>query len=186
MSQPVIIVLGGGLDHKNALDPARMWAGHQTRLRAEAAAVLWRESQSSLIVCSGGKTSAHSPSEAEAMKDFVMNEPWNIPEALILTENDSVETAENVRNTVRLLQSHKIATDAVTLIAGRRHLHRAARYFMAYGISTKARSSCSVLCLKPESICLKDRIHEAVLTLLQLLDRKGYVPTWIKRHHIKI
>lgn len=186
MPQPVIIVLGGGLDHKNVLDPARMWAGHQTRLRAEAAAELWRKNQSSLILCSGGKTSTHSPSEAEAMKDLMTHEPWNIPEKFIVTEDESVETAENVRNSVRLLRSRKIDTKLVTLIAGRRHLHRAARYFKAYGIDAKAYSSCSILGLKPEFVCLKDQFHEIVLVVLQLVDRKGYIPTWIKRHHIKI
>lgn len=181
MPPPVIIVLGAGLEHRQLSDPPRLWIGHQTRLRAEAAGKVWKDNAASLILCSGGRTAPHTPSEAESMKDFLTNSPWNIPYESILTENDSIETAENVRNAVTLLQTKGISTESVILVAGRRHIHRAARYFMAYGIRVEERTACSILGIQPEFVTFRDQVHETILTALQIIDRKGCIPTWIKR-----
>lgn len=182
MPTPVIIVLGAGLEHRPFSDPPRMWIGHQTRLRAEAAVTLWKKNSTSLIVCCGGSTTPNAPSEAEAMKDFMTNAPWNIPHESILTENDSIETAENVRNAVKLLETKGISHESVILIAGRRHIHRAARYFMAHGIRVQSHTACSILGIPPENVSFRDQIHEIILSVLQIIDRKGYIPTWIKHH----
>lgn len=181
MSQPLIIVLGAGLEHQDFSDSPRKWIGHQTLLRAEAAVMLWKKYPQALIICSGGRPTPHSPSEAEAMKDFIAHAPWNIPHECILTENDSIETAENVRNVVSVLRTEGITPGSVILIAGRRHIRRAGRYFKAYGILVEEHTAYQVLHISPEDVTLRDQMHEIILSLLQIIDRKGYIPTWIKR-----
>ncbi len=163
-----------------------MWIGLQTRLRAEAAVTLWNKNSTSLILCSGGRTTPNTPSEAEAMKDCMTNAPWNIPHESILTENNSIETAENVRNAVKLLRTKGISTASVTLVAGRRHIRRAGRYFIAYGIHVEERTASSILGIHPEYVSYTDQCREMILTLLQIIDRKGYIPTWIKGRGRKI
>ncbi|MBP7114308.1 MAG: YdcF family protein [Candidatus Peribacteraceae bacterium] len=177
----VIVSLGAGLEHRTPSAPPREWIGHQTKLRAEAAATLWKKNPQSLVIFSGGRTSEHSPSEAEAMKDYVCHAPWNIPADSVITDNDSLETAANVRCTVALLRERGIATTDITLVAGRRHLRRATRYFRAYGIRVVSRSACSILGMAPEYVAPRDRSHEILLRVLQLIDRKGRLPTWMKR-----
>lgn len=115
------------------------------------------------------------------MKDYVCHSPWNIPTDSVLTENDSMETAGNIRNTVALLRARGISPDSVTLVAGRRHRRRAAQYCRAQGIRVSAKTACEILGTKPECVFIKDYMHEIVLTLLQFFDHTGKLPTWIKQ-----
>lgn len=166
MEERIIVALGAGLEHRTSSAPPREWIGRQTKLRADAAATLWKKDPESSLIFSGGRMSKESPSEAEAMKDHVCHMPWNIPADCVITENNSAETAENVRRTVAILQNRGIGVTRVTLVAGRRHVQRAARYFRAYGIRVTAFSACSVLHLPPEYISPKDRFHEVILSAL--------------------
>lgn len=163
-----------------------MWIGHQTRLRAEAAAMLWKKHPKALVICSGGRSAPLSPSEAESMQDFMTNAPWNIPRECIITENESAETAENIRNVVSVLRTKGMTPNTVILIAGRRHIRRACRYLKAYGIYAEGHTAYHVLGISPEDVALRDQVHEIILSLLQIIDTKGFIPTWIKRHWKKV
>ncbi len=163
-----------------------MWIGHQTRLRAEAAAMLWKKHPQALIICSGGRSAPQPPSEAEAMEDFITHAAWNIPHECIITENESIETAENVRNVVSIVRTKEISPSTVILVAGRRHIRRAGQYFKAYGIHVQEQTACHVLGISPEKVTLRDQMHEIILSLLQIIDTKGCIPTWIKRRGKKV
>lgn len=183
----VIICFGAGLEHRpNAKEPFE-WIGSHTAKRATAAATLWQQEQDSLLIFSGGRTAgAQYPSEAEAMREYVCRAPWNIPAAHILTESESTDTAENVRNVVTLLREKHLPTDHLILVAGRKNVQRATTYFRAYGLHVTPRSAADILGENPEEITTADRVREAGLRLLQHLDRKGSLATryvhWQRKH----
>lgn len=179
MSRPLLIALGAGLQHRQLSDPPRAWIGDQTRLRAEAAATVWKRNPESLIVFSGG-LSHDSPTEADAMKDYVMHSPLNIPASAILTETTSIDTASNVRNIVALIRERSLPTDNIVLIAGRRHILRATRYFAAYGIHVRPHIVSDILDVKPEYVFPHDRFKEFLLLIAQIVDRKGIIPRLIR------
>jgi uncharacterized SAM-binding protein YcdF (DUF218 family) len=179
-SRPLIIVLGAGLEHQSPSEPPRLWIGHQTKLRTDAAATLWKQNPESLMIVSGGRSSPTSPSEAEVMKDYLVHDPWNIPESTIFTENESIDTASNVRNVVSLIKKNHWPADAITLVTGRRHC-RATRYFRAHGIRVVSCIAADLLGVPREDIAPKDRMRDIILNLVQFVDRKGYLPTRVKR-----
>lgn len=187
--RPLIIALGAGLAYQAPTDPPYRWIGQETELRAAAAAKLWQQSESALLIFSGGRTPG-TPSEAEAMEGYVERAPWNVPAGRILTENESIDTASNVRNVVAIIRQQNFATDDVTLIAGISNLSRAAAYFRAYGLRVVPRLARDVLGSDiqryglptvSDAMTLKARFIELLLRLEQLIDRKGRLVTLIKQ-----
>jgi hypothetical protein len=69
----------------------------------------------------------------------------------------------------------------ITLIAGRRHMKRAVRYFAAYGIHVAPLLPCHILGREPEYVSPHDMRQEMLLSILQIIDRTGRIPTLIKR-----
>ncbi len=193
----LIIALGAGLNQKNPGDPAYLWIGTQTELRAAAAAKLWKEhGASGTIIFSGGRPGGEgTPSEAEAMQGYVERNPWNVPESVIITENNSIDTAENIKNVAAIIHSQNLPIDAVYLVSSKKNGARAAAYLRAWGI-------CSTLCFAnnvlgddiqtyhlpviPDVIQWPDRRNEILLRILQLFDRKGYIATWYKKRELNI
>jgi uncharacterized SAM-binding protein YcdF (DUF218 family) len=176
-----IVCLGAGLRHRKNRAKPRDWIGDQTRLRAKAAALVWQKEPKATVIFSGGRSDPNGPSEAEAMRDFVMQKPWNIPSPAIQTENNSIDTADNVRRVITMIGKEVLATKHITLIAGRRHIRRATRYFRAYGIEVRPVLPCHILGMEPEYVSPHDMRQETLLSILQIIDRKGRIPTMIKR-----
>lgn len=187
MKNPVIITLGAGLVHTTQYASPNEWIGENSARRAAAAATLWQQHPDAMLIFSGGHSAGpHSPSEAEAMSEYVQNAPWNIPPHCICTENDSCETAGNVRNVVKLLRKMKLPCDNIILIAGQKNLKRAASYFRALGVIVTLRFVADILKNEvPEDITPSDLLHERILGILQLVDRRGYLPTCIKHWQMR-
>lgn len=193
-SRPLIVALGGGLINKSPQDPPYMWIGQETELRAAAAAKLWQQNQSALVIFSGGPQGTNTPSEASTMAGYTERAPWNVPSANILTENTSIDTASNVRNVVALLKQNMISTSAVTLIAGNTNLGRAAAYFRAYGYTVTPLLARPVLGSDiqkynlpdpPVVITWKARLAEILLRIEQLFDPTGRLITLIKEWQLR-
>lgn len=184
-----ILCLGAGLAKPTASGAPRTWIGQETLLRAAAGAKLWKESSGAILLMSGGPPSGSPFSEATVMKDYVCNTPWNVPAANVLTEDTSIETASNVRNSVAILRKLSLSTDNIALVAGKNNLHRATAYFRAFGIRVAPCLARNVLGKDMETLglptlsdapSLHDRSREIILLILQLFDRKGHLATWYK------
>ncbi len=185
----LIIALGAGLAHQKPGDPPYLWIGDETKLRAAAAAKLWKQDLNALLLFSGGRAPG-TPSEAETMESYVQREPWNVPADHILTENDSIDTASNVRNVVQIIHEQRLPTDSIILIAGISNLTRAARYFRAYGLRVTPYLAHDVLGsdiekyglpIVSQTMTLKARFKSILALLEQIIDPKGVLVTWLKK-----
>lgn len=191
----LIITFGAGLDHKTINDPPAEWIGKESLLRAAAAAKLWKENPRAKIIFSGWRPAGPgTPSEAEVMAACIQASPWNIPKECILTENEAIDTADNVRRVVALIHHHGLPNERITFIAGRKHVFRATRYFRAYRIQVEPKLAAEVLGQDIERLGLPhvsgyrtigDLLRESVLFVLSFVDRKGVLPTWYKRRQLR-
>lgn len=176
-SAPLIIALGAGLEHKAKQDPPFAWIGKETELRAVEAARLWQRNPLSIVMFSGGRPAGPgTPSEAEAMQDCVQRLPWNIPAENILTENDSIDTASNIRNVAVIIAQRELPTANVMLVAGG-NLMRAAAYCRAYGMQ--------VAPVMVGTLSMARFFHEFLLRLEQLVDRRGRFVMFLKRWQLR-
>ncbi len=188
----LIVSIGAGLDFGPDAEPHR--AGHQSQYRAAAAARLWRRDPTgSALLFSGGRTSSvRGLSEAQAMKDFVVGDArFEVPEDKVLTEDASLDTAQNVRNVVAMIRQLGRTPDRITLISGSRNLHRAAAYFRAHGMRVLPMMPAEVLGAEArelgfmadlERVHPRDRVRDVLLRILQIVDRHGYAASWLVRH----
>lgn len=190
-SRSLIIALGAGLSHKRPQDPPYRWIGQETKFRAAAAATLWQLCPNSLLIFSGGRgCDTETPSEAETMQGYVERPPWNVPAERILTENDSIDTASNVRNVAAIILERGLSTERITLIAGRSNLARAAAYFRAYGIHVTPKLARGILGSSREYSSLQS-VHDVpsltielkafLLRLEQWVDPKGLLVTRLRQ-----
>ena len=192
MSRPIstlIISFGAGLDtiHRRGKDVQR--AGLVSRLRAAAASVLYRRHPGSVVLFSGGCLHPDWKSEAQAMKEYVVHDKtFHISADDILTEEQSIDTADNVRCTVRMMRRLGLQPERVILATSGLHLRRAVRYFMAHGVHVTPMAADEVLRTIPEAQGMLSQIiphtwsiicREYLLHVLQLVDRGGRIPTLI-------
>lgn len=196
MATVVIIALGAGLNQKQQGDQPYMWIGAQSELRAAAAAKLWKQHGSGIILFTGGRPGGETtPSEGEAMQGYVEREPWNVPSDCILTEDHSIDTAQNIKNSVAIIRQKNLSTENVFLVTSPKNGARAAAYLRAWGIRSTLCFANDVLGDDIEryhlpkisdDIAWPDRRNEILLRILQLFDRKGTIATWYKKRQLNI
>ncbi|MEL6681690.1 MAG: YdcF family protein [Pseudomonadota bacterium] len=85
--------------------------------RTTHAATLWHAGRAPLVVACGG-LGQHAPTEAEAMRSLLVSA--GVPDDVILTENTSTTTLENIRNALPLLPGPNII-----IVTDRYHARRA-------------------------------------------------------------
>lgn len=90
------------------------------RRRLDRAAAYLEENPQSMVIVSGGRGSNEPISEAEGMKSYLMQA--GIAEERIQTEDQSLNTMENLRNSSRLLEK---AQDEVVVVTNDFHMFRA-------------------------------------------------------------
>jgi len=147
-----------------------------SKVSAIAGGYLAAESQSPVILFSGGRTAgASNPSEARAMFDYANNYLFGgngFPKEVLL-EEDSLTTEENLRGINRL-----IGTDPTTLVTVGYHLSRAKRIFENGGYVVSPFASEDIVQIYgPNSSDLKaflerknpwkDYVGEAVISAVQ-------------------
>lgn len=107
-----IIVLGAQVKADGSLSVQLQW-------RLEAALAAWQARNRPVIVC-GGQGDNEPCTEAECMKTFLM--AHGIPESMILTDDKSVNTFQNMKNAQALLP---VTVTSVLLVTSDYHLPRA-------------------------------------------------------------
>lgn len=195
MVDTLIVALGAGLNFQTPQDPPYLWAADETVLRAAAAGKIWNANANGTIICSGGRPGGPgTPSEGDAMADYVSRSPWNVPPQSILTEHESIDTADNVGKVAVLMQREHLSSSHIILIAGRRNITRATRYFKAYGIIVIPRLAKEILGNDidalglphvNDALTMQSRIHEAIMLFMQLFDRKGKLVTAYRRWQLR-
>jgi len=175
----VIVALGGGIDEEHHLGASSVRA-------LAAATLLYRTQNGKLYLCGGATRRTSTLSEAEMMRRVICSDPElaSRSDDLIL-ETKSLNTAENVRNVVRIFHEHDVGTDcSILVVAGKRHKERACRYFRCYGFQhVTIRTAGDILSgqrtnygytneMDPEPSPL-DLRREKILRLLEIVDPKG-------------
>jgi uncharacterized SAM-binding protein YcdF (DUF218 family) len=118
----VIIVLGAGLNPDGT-------PGYALTRRSLHAAALWQQGYAPNIICSGGQTGGLERSEADGCREILLRE--GIPEAVIVLENGSHSTEENVLFSQPIMQQHDWST--AILVTDSFHSLRAAIIFRSQG-----------------------------------------------------
>jgi uncharacterized SAM-binding protein YcdF (DUF218 family) len=127
---PVIVVLGGGLVNSNDPSGNTELGPHSERLWA--AAELYRAGKAPLILISGASPfdTIHPPESDLAARIL---KAWGIPDAAILTENQSLDTHQNAVFTQRFLAARGISR--ILLVTSALHMPRAAATFRHTGLT---------------------------------------------------
>lgn len=115
-----IVVLGGGLKKDNQ---GRITPNTYSISRADHAINLYRQ-QPGLIITSGV--------ESPWLSDYLKT---HIRQAVIISDNASMNTCENAVFTAKLLQYHELP-NTVYLVTDRYHMARARRQFAKAGVAT--------------------------------------------------
>lgn len=109
----------------------------KSRMNAALDIVCGKEPEVLVIVC-GGKGAGEYISEAEAMRRYLIEK--GIPEELIIAEDNSTSTEENIKNASEILSERGIS-DGIVLVTNEFHQYRAYVFAKRYGISAGAHSA---------------------------------------------
>lgn len=117
--EEAIIVLGAGIHGERV--------GDVLRRRLDAAIEAHNQNPTALIVVSGGKGNQEQISEALAMQRYIVAK--GVDESLILMEDQSTSTEENLVFSRDVLAQHGITSDApVAVVTNAFHCYRAGQY----------------------------------------------------------
>ncbi|MCX6809674.1 MAG: YdcF family protein [Candidatus Berkelbacteria bacterium] len=123
------IVLGGGF-RKDKLEVLTM----ESKMRTLAAGILAQEGKIGRLIFTGGKTSGSEISEAQAMKDYLLEKFPNLADFQIGTEGESFDTIENARNVAK--QMADTGESSALLLSNATHIPRSQETFERFGIET--------------------------------------------------
>ena len=117
-----ILVLGHRLNPDNT-------PSDDLKSRIDTAVALWKETNAPLIMPCGGITHDRSRSEAEVMRDMLIER--GVPEGIIRMEDKSRTTTENIVNAVKLLEKGA----RVALVTSEYHLEHSLFECERFGIN---------------------------------------------------
>lgn len=136
----VILVLGAGLVNGNQVSRSLAY-------RLEEAYQEHKKNPHTPIIVSGGQGFDETISEAQAMKQWLINH--EVPETLIWMEDQSTTTSENFTLSMELMRAHGMDSNKVTLITNAFHMHRAKYLGKSYGLSLYGRPAKELTWAKP-------------------------------------
>ncbi|MBR2823308.1 MAG: YdcF family protein [Clostridia bacterium] len=125
----------------------------QLQWRLDTALRIWEKKQVPIVVC-GAQGKDEPLTEAEAMKTYLT--AHGVPAEMILTDPDSFNTRENIRNAARLLRERG-DVNKVMIVTSDYHLPRAMAIARDAGLETAGMGSPC----KPE-YCIKNHAREAL------------------------
>lgn len=192
---PIIVIFGSGLKFQNNEIESKAQSLALTiegKMRVLAAGTMFAEGSAGEIIFSGGKTFGKDrPSEAKAMKEYLLKKFPEIPEESITLDEQSHDTSESAENITRLLKEDN---RPVIVLTNESHLPRVEKLFKNYGakIASGATAEEKIKDRSPhhqkflrryfESGGAKNlRRYEKILRGLLYLDPKGLIPRRLAR-----
>lgn len=178
-----VVVLGGGFK-KNSKGNR---LGITTKMRVLAVGELFSQGLVDRIIFSGGRTAGEdNPSEAEAMKSFLLRKFPEIPQDSILLEDCSENTVENAQNTLKLMEEKGIKR--AMLLTSATHLPRAMMLFRNFGVDVVKGIAAEdefgkrskhhkrlIEKIKRSRRIKREKIKELILRGILFIDRKGRI-----------
>jgi uncharacterized SAM-binding protein YcdF (DUF218 family) len=137
-----LIVLGGGFRKNLASDAKEFPQRHlslESKIRAIGAAEMYLEGKIGVIIITGGLTGKgkgeNLPSEAMAMKNFILEKYPQIPENAIILEDKAVDTPNNAVGVEKIISNKELyGIEHYALLTSSTHMDRANRVFEANGL----------------------------------------------------
>ena len=116
----------------------------QLQWRIDAAAKAWKERESLIVVC--GARGANEPAtEASVMRDELIKQ--GVREDMILMDEESFNTRQNIANAAKLLEGHNV--DHVLVVTSDYHLARAMAIAEDAGLSASGVGAPTLQGLRP-------------------------------------
>lgn len=121
----VAAVLGAGF---RSVENGQAKLTIDSRLRAIAAGIIASEGKASELIFSGGKTSGQEyPSEAEAMRDYLLVRFPELRDFPITLDEESIDTSQNAEFTSKVMKDKGL--ESALLITNEYHMLRSSRNF---------------------------------------------------------
>lgn len=143
----ILIVLGknlGYLGNPDEIKNSSNFLSKKSEITTHAAGILFNQRKFNKLILSGGFTSGKNlPSEAEAMKRFLLKNYPQIPESAIILEEVSVDTKQNALEVKKILDKNNLKADALLTISP--HSRRANSIFKKNKMDLKPINSDIVL-----------------------------------------
>ncbi len=124
--ETAIIVLGSGVSEDNT--PTQT-----AKLRLDMAIEYFNKNENAYIIVTGSFANNSSITEAEAMKNYLIEN--NIPSDMILTEENSKSTYQNFQNSKEILENNDISSENIVFVSQNFHLYRASYFAKKAGFN---------------------------------------------------
>lgn len=108
-------------------------AGHFLQGRINTAYEFLNSNPDAVAILSGGQGNGESISEAECMRAELVEK--GIEPSRLYIEDKSTSTAENFKNSIKVMESNSINTNRVTVITNDFHEYRASMIAKKYGLT---------------------------------------------------
>lgn len=118
-----IVVLGAQVKSDGSLSVQLQW-------RLDKALEIWQENPVIVVTC-GAQGSDEPAPEALVMRDYLVEK--GVPADMVLTDPDSFNTRQNIRNAARLLEGRDV--DTILIVTSDYHLPRAMALAQDEGLS---------------------------------------------------
>lgn len=162
------------------------------KMRTIAAGEMYKEGLVRELIISGGKTFGEElPSEAQIITDY-LTKHFKIPEGVIIKEEHSTSTVENIKNVEEILKDKKI-NGKLAIITNAYHIQRVQKILEEEGLEANAATAEEILLkrsghykpllekyLSSGSMKVKE-VKEAILRSLLIIDPQGKIPGIITR-----
>lgn len=171
---------------------SRLHLSIESKMSALAAGEMYQAGLTKKLIFSTGKTLGEAwPSQARAMWEFTKKEYPDIPEESVLLEEESWDTTENAEEVKKIMDTNHIDTTALLTVDY--HLPRAEKIFRAYGMNVIPVPSEEMLVRRSDhykkfvenfhnsKIVKEEKLKEAILRGILLIDKKGQLPRRISR-----
>ena len=180
-----VIILGNLPDFDR--DKNQIKLSFDGKMRTIATGEMYKEGLARKLIISGGKTFGEElPSEAQIIADYLIKH-FEIPEEVMIKEEDSTDTVENIKNVEKILKDENIS-GKLAVITNTYHIQRVQKILKEEGLEANAVTAEEMLLkrsghykpllekyLSSGSMKVK-KIKEAVLRSLLIIDPQGKIP----------
>ncbi len=143
MDYDAVIILGknvGYLGSKNKIRNSKNYLSPKSELNVIAGALFLKKNQTKILIFSGGKTAGKNyPSEAEAMRNFLLSKYLDIPVSSIILEDKSFDTKQNAKNSKLIIENNNFKK--ISFITTNAHIPRSKKLFKKVGLDIKGYSA---------------------------------------------
>lgn len=147
MIYDAVIILGknvGYLGSKKKIRNSKNYLSRKSEVNAIAAGLIYKNGKTKKLIFTGGKTTGENyPSEAEAMKNFLLLKFPDIPDESILLEDKSFDTKQNVEFTKEIINENNFRN--IAFLTTSSHIKRSKMLFEKIALTLDSISSQEII-----------------------------------------